>query len=966
MNDFEVGQRWICNADLQLGLGTVTAVKDRMVCIAFNAAGETRTYAKQSAPLTRVTFSVGDSVTSHEGRQLTVESIKQHDGLLSYAGTDKDGNQLELTEQQLAHFAQLSRPTARLFNGHIDHNQWFQIRHQALLESNRLAKTAIHGLTGCRTSLIPHQLYIAHEVANRYAPRVLLADEVGLGKTIEAGLILHHQLLTEHAKRILIVVPEPLIHQWLVEMLRRFNLHFSIFDEARYAALKQSDNLENPFHSEQLILCGLDFMKQNPQHLQAALAGDWDLLVVDEAHHLQWSEREVSPEYSIIEQLSSRTKGVILLTATPEQLGKASHFSRLRLLDPDRFSDFDRFLEEEQSYQPLARAVEALLSGKALDDAIHQIMSSIIQEEDTQCLLTCLRKTSINSEENKKTRKALTDLLLDRHGTGRILFRNTRATIKGFPVRKVIAAPLAIPQPYRDCFAAFETSGAEELQLLLCPELLYQTRVTSMDPHWTQIDPRIDWLNHCLKQLKPEKVLVITASTQTALDIAQMLKIQTGLYVPVFHEHMNLVARDRAAASFANQDEGSQLLVCSEIGSEGRNFQFAHHLILFDLPLNPDLLEQRIGRLDRIGQTETIHIHAPYIENTAQAVMFHWYHQGLNAFKQPCHAGQAVSQQMNTALKEALKRNIDQDELSQLIRTTQSINQTLNETLHQGRDKLLEYNSFKPAIADKLIQQAIRQDADPSLPLFMDAIFDSFGVDIEDHRTGSYKIHPSERMTTPFPGLTDEGIIITYDRNTALANEDVHFLTWAHPMVVNTIDRVLSSEFGNTAVSTIKCKQAKPPGILYLESLYVLDTYSNNIQQSNRYLPPTMIRIFLDEHGNSEHPSFNHEAINKYLSPVSTEIAKQVVELKKTSIKELVSTSERLARTQVPAIIKQAQYQIKQTFTQEIDRLNALNKINPNVRKDEIQFFERQLENLSKSIESANLRLDAIRIIVAT
>jgi ATP-dependent helicase HepA len=127
-----------------------------------------------------------------------------------------------------------------------------------------------------------------------------------------------------------------------------------------------------------------------------------------------------------------------------------------------------------------------------------------------------------------------------------------------------------------------------------------------------------------------------------------------------------------------------------------------------------------------------------------------------------------------------------------------------------------------------------------------------------------------------------------------------------------------------------------------------------------------MIRIFLDEHGNSEHPDLNHKAINKYLSPVSVEIAKQVVELKKTNIKELVSTSERLARARVPAMIEQAQRQIKKTFTQEIDRLSALHKINPNVRKDEIHFFKRQLESLSTRLESANLRLDAIRIIVAT
>jgi ATP-dependent helicase HepA len=966
MNDFKPGQRWICDADLQLGLGTVTAVKERLVSISFKATGETRSYAKQSAPLSRVIFSANDTVTSDKGCTLMIESVKQRDGLFTYFGTDKNGNKHELPEQQLAHFFKLSRPTERLFHGHIDHDQWFQIRYQALLETCRLAKTTIHGLSGCRTNLIPHQLYIAHEVANRYAPRVLLADEVGLGKTIEAGLILHHQLLTEHAKRVLIVVPESLLHQWLVEMLRRFNLHFSIFDQERYVALEQSDDQENPFYSEQLILCNLDFLKENERAFQAALAGDWDLLVVDEAHHLQWSTNEVSPEYAIIEQLAAGTKGVILLTATPEQLGKMSHFARLRLLDPDRFIDFDRFVEEEQSYQPLAKAVEALLSGEDLDDAVHQLMASIIHEKDTQRLLTFLRDTSIESAENKNARTTLIELLLDRHGTSRILFRNTRATIKGFPGRKLIAAPLTLPPLYRDYLKAIIDSSTDELPLLTCPELMYQTHKSSEDPHWTQIDPRIDWLSQCLKELKPEKVLVITANMQTALDIAQTLKDQTGLHVPVFHEQMSLIARDRAAAFFANHDEGSQVLVCSEIGSEGRNFQFAHHLILFDLPLNPDLLEQRIGRLDRIGQTETIKIYVPFIENSAQAVMFHWFHQGLNAFKQPCHAGQAVFQEMYAALTEALKGNKKRGDLSALIKKTQSINQTLNKKLDQGRDKLLEYNSFKPAVVNKLINQAYSEDASRELPQFMEAIFDSFGVDIEDHRTASYKLQPSERMTAPFFGLADEGIIITYDRNTALANENFHFLTWAHPIVINAIDRVVSSEFGNVAVTTIKHKHAKPPGTLYLESLFVLEAYSDNIQQSNRYLPPTMIRIFIDEHANSEYPDFNHESINKWVSPISAEIAKQVIELKKTPIKEMVSVSERLAQKQIPAIINQAQNQIKQTVKQEIDRLKALYKINPNVRLEEIEFFERQLENLLKRLESANLRLDAIRIIIAT
>ena len=965
MHNFVPGQRWICNADLQLGLGTVLTVEGRLVNISFVAANETRCYAKESAPLTRVIFAVGDTITNQDGCKITIESVEQQDGLLIYFGSDNDGNKRKLDEQQLSNAIQFYHPTERLFNGDVDNTRWFQVRYQSLLEYNRLAKTTLHGLIGCRTSLIPHQLYIANEVAHRYAPRVLLADEVGLGKTIEAGLILHHQLITERAQRILIIVPETLVHQWLVEMLRRFNLHFSVFDEQRCDALEQENTLENIFHSEQLVLCSLDFLKLDPQYYQAALAGEWDLLVVDEAHHLQWSPQEASEEYLIIEQLTASTKGVLLLTATPEQLGKASHFARLRLLDPDRFADFDAFIEEEQSYVPIAQSIEALLGEKALDDTVIKMMANAIQEEDTQQLLTSLKNTPIDSEENHHARSELIDGLLDRHGTGRVLFRNTRATIKGFPARKAKAIPLATPLQYTDCLAAFEAMVISEPQLLLCPELLYQASTTPQDPQWTEIDPRIDWLIDTLNKIKPGKVLLITASTQTALDIAQALKTKTGQQAAVFHEQMSLIARDRAAAFFADKDSGSQLLICSEIGSEGRNFQFAHHLILFDLPWNPDLLEQRIGRLDRIGQTETIKIHVPYLENSAQAVMFHWYHQGLNAFEQTCPAGHTIFLEVESALKTALHQTkTDLNDLSDLISITQSTNQTLNETLHQGRDKLLEYNSCRPTIANQLMRQAKIEDKDSSLPHFMDTIFDCFGVHTEEHRSGSYIIQPGENMTAPFPGLSDEGMTITYDRQVALANEDIHFLTWTHPMVTTALDRVLSSEFGNATVTSIASKHAKP-GSLFVECLYLVETIGNNIQQSNRYLPPTMIRIFLDEQGNDNYPDFKHETLNNLQLPVSAEIARQVIQLKKVTIQQLVTVSKQLAQTQVADIIQQAHHQTNQTFSHEIERLKALRKVNPNVREEEIHFFEHQLDNLSQILDSANLRLDALRVIVA-
>ncbi len=966
MQDFKPGQRWICDVDLQLGLGTVQTVEHRIVHIIFKTTNEVRSYAKQSAPLTRVIFKAGDAICNQHGISFRITQVTDQNGLKLYSGISEKGDHVEISEEQLAHQIQLNRPMERLSTGQFDHDKWFRIRYRSLLLRDQLSSAPLYGLIGTRTSLIPHQLYIAHEVSRRYAPRVLLADEVGLGKTIEAGLILHQQLLTEKAKRVLIVVPETLIHQWLVEMLRRFNLQFSIFDEARCQSLDDSEEWENPFQSEQLVLCSLNFLCQHPERLDAALEGDWDLLIVDEAHHLQWSEHDVSPEYAAIEQLAGRTKGVLLLTATPEQLGKASHFARLRLLDPHRFDRFENFAAEEQSYEPIAKAVEALLENQSLNDEIERTVLALADTSHSEQLIAQLHENEPESLIAKNARTALAELLLDRHGTGRILFRNTRAAVQGFPGRELIASPLPLPEDYQACLATFETAPLSKPQLLLCPELLYQVRVDEDQPYWTEIDPRIQWLSSMLKRLRPQKVLVITATAQSARDIAQALKLLTGQFIPVFHESMSLIERDRAAAFFADKESGGQVLVCSEIGSEGRNFQFAHHLVLFDLPLNPDLLEQRIGRLDRIGQTDTIQIHVPYLENSALAVMFHWYHEGLNAFEKTCPAGQVAFQHVKAELIDALHQRCTRvDMLSDLVEATRTLNRDLNDALERGRDKLLEYNSFRPAIAESIYQQANSADHDPELIDYMDTVFDCCGVHIEEHRAGSFLIEPSEHMSMPFPGLDDEGSIITYQRNVALSNEDVRFLTWEHPMVIHAMERILSQETGNAVVAMLKHPRV-PPGTLWLEALFVLDAGGHNVQQGNRYLPPAVIRILLDEHGNGNHPHLDHETINQHLQPVATGIAKQVIQLKEDAIRELLAASERQASAQAPQLITQAEARIRQTFVPEIERLKALQLVNPNVRDEEIQFFEQQLQQLTNALQSSNLRLDAVRVIVAT
>jgi len=975
VTEFIPGQRWISHTELQLGLGCIIDSDHRTVTIFFAAGDETRTYAKENAPLSRIIYATGDQIQSVDGSHIKVSSIQTIDDLIIYSGKSHDGKTIVLSEKQLDHAIQLNRPAERLFSGQIDKNSWFDLRYQTLHELNKLTHSPLSGLTGCRTSLIPHQLYIAHEVANRHAPRVLLADEVGLGKTIEAGLIIHHQLLHERARRVLIIVPESLIHQWLVEMLRRFNLMFSIFDHNRLKGELAVDasTIENAFLSEQLALCSLEFLSTNDKYYQYALAGEWDLMVVDEAHHLKWTPQQSSHEYQLVEQLSQQIKGVLLLTATPEQLGISSHFARLRLLDPDRFTDLETFIKEEKNYQPIAQLIEKLLSETADDKTIKPF---------TQQQLKVLLKEDYNDEKNN-TKASMIEHLLDRHGTGRILFRNTRSTIKGFPERKVFAHPQKLPQAYQHYINQTISTENDQhcLDQLLFPEQSYQINTTSDEqlPDWTTIDPRIQWLadwlfeQHSVSQ--KEKVLIITAYAQTAIDIADSLKRQFGLYAAVFHEGLSLLERDRSAAFFADSENGASVLVCSEIGSEGRNFQFAHKMVLFDLPLNPDLLEQRIGRLDRIGQTQAIQIHVPYLNNSAQSILFHWYHEALNAFEQTCPTGHYVFSQVKESLIYYLTHinttpeNNFKDSYTELIKHSHSLHKEFYQVLHNGRDQLLEYNSCRQPQADSLYAMAEKNEGNHSLFQYMDELFDAFGVDHSEHSEHCYIISPGEHMLTQFPGLPDDGMTISYNRDITLSNEDMQFFSWEHPMVRTAMDMINSSEMGNTAITTLDSSTLNislKPGTLLIECLFILETTAHKTLYANRYLAPTPIRILLSEQGQELTQAIKHKEIKQGQEKINKQTAQQIIKIKQQALQQMITQAESHCDQYTPVILQSAKDESQAILMNEIDRLKALSKVNPNIRAEEIDFYNQQLQSLQVIFNSIKPRLDALRVIIVS
>jgi ATP-dependent helicase HepA len=218
-------------------------------------------------------------------------------------------------------------------------------------------------------------------------------------------------------------------------------------------------------------------------------------------------------------------------------------------------------------------------------------------------------------------------------------------------------------------------------------------------------------------------------------------------------------------------------------------------------------------------------------------------------------------------------------------------------------------------------------------------------------------------MVNRFPGLADDGMTITYDRDTALSFEDAHFLSWEHSMVRDAMDMVVTNELGNTSLTAIKYRGA-PAGSVLLECLFVLEVAAVEALQSQRYLPPTTIRVVMDERGNDYNNKMSHEAISKAGARVDTSTAIQVVRARQKELKALLDKCEQRARQQAPSIFNSAHAQAEQILLREINRLKALQAVNPNVRDEEIAFYEQQLQALTQLIDATRLRLDALRVII--
>lgn len=874
MTTFVLGQRWVADSEPDLGLGIVVGTERRTVDIFFERGECERRYATERAPLTRIIFEKNDTITLADGSLTIVDDITEQSGLIIY--TSEDGR--NIPETQLSSDVELNQPFMRLMTGQIDKPRWFDFRRKIDKAMALTWQSRLNGLLGIRANLIPHQLYVAQSACDRESVRVLLADEVGLGKTIEAGMILTRLIKLERVQRALIVVPEALQVQWLVELARRFDLIPNLYSHEGH-----------DFVSGQIHIIPHSALAAEGERL---ISSEFDIVLIDEAHHIE----QQNDSFTVLENLASICPHLVLLTATPEQLGIESHFARLQLLDPAKFTDIEQFKTQEADYAELNTRIRALPQG----------------------LDTLIKDYSLEYSPGEAIDPVINQLL-DRHGVGRVMFRNVRKAIKGFPTR------IAHPETIED--DAWET--------------------------------KFEWLAQSIRSTsRSEKILVICHHIDDVFACEQYLWKKHGLDTAVFHEEQTLIDRDKAAAYFADMEHGSQTLICSEIGSEGRNFQFSHKLICLDLPEHPELLEQRIGRLDRIGQLKNVAVHVPMAAGSLTEKRFHWFHQSLECIEQQNPAAGVV----HDLFWERYEKDPSNTKIAEEAKDQQ---RKLRQSIEHGRDALLEMNSCRQPNADQIKEKIL--DFEKSTPLnIVELASELLQFHFEQTNPGCYSLVPSDKMLIPsLPGIPLEGCEVTFEREIACSREDIRFITWDSPFIQGLWELIGQTELGSASVATLSSKQL-PAGHCLLEACFDISIQSSFAVEARPFLSSTSVRsIVLDVSEKDLSEMLSEAALQESIDEVRKHLGRDIIKAKKEELPIWFKRAQVFAENQKINVLKKAHAESVAFFDNEIQRLSQLTRLNNYVDPQEIHKLTAKKEGVHNAFsEHTHLQLSALRLIV--
>jgi ATP-dependent helicase HepA len=734
--------RWAAGAYLshrfnpELGIGRVASIEGRNLVVEFPRANTTLRFAANTSALVPVDLSVGRPVRITATNEETTIAASRPDGAFALV------NGRTVAAHALWPLELEGALLERLALGDLDDVEDFVTRMNILHLLGVREAGGLGSFLGGRVRLYPHQLYVAERASATDPVRWLLADEVGLGKTIEASLILNRLVHMGKVRRCLVVAPDTLTVQWLGELWRKYHQVFTLLDADRFADVKRDfGDAFNPFELHPRSVISIEMLIERPELTDQAVRAGIDVLVVDEAQHLQRPPGHPgNAAWRAVAPIAGSGRHVLLLSATPLEDDAHGFFRLLQLLRPQDF--------------PEAMSIEARLAeGTPLPPCTSSTRRADIgglpPRVGIPIELAATAKTKSQIEVETGVRSAVTiNAVAERDKIAR--------------VRRALA------------------SGAALAAVLGPDDTALRAKALAMDA----ADPRIEWLVSQAPRWRDakEKTLVFVAHRETLEMLREMLSRRAQLATGVFHEGLTPARRDTEVALFRGVD-GPSLLVSTECGGEGRNFEFCRRLVLFDLPWKPSVVEQRIGRLDRIGRripVEVVYFRPASGIGRDVVRLF----EALGLFREPLAGLEPQLAPIEGALEQIAldpKASLSESEFDALVGQAQAARTRIREAAYQQ----LHRDPYRPEMAPGILARVPRElDALNEEVVITASIGLGFSIaHPPGHRVFSIELG-SGATVDGLPGVpAGSGYVGTFDREEAVENEFIDFFASGHPLV---------------------------------------------------------------------------------------------------------------------------------------------------------------------------------------
>jgi ATP-dependent helicase HepA len=891
--------RWASGASG--GLGVVVAVDGgRRIQVRFDT-GEENLFAWPNDVLERVVFTPGSQIHLLADNEVgVVSNVTEVDGKVFYAVQLPGGVQKTVLEDGVR-VAVITDPLQLMRSGTLDSARSVNLRIAAtrLLFAHQYDE--LSSLSNSRVEIKQHQVGVLHRVATSYPHRFLLADEVGLGKTIEAGLILKELKARGMARRTLVLAPSGIVSQWQFELKTKFNETFAQLDKRTIPGLEATHPGENVWALYDNVITSTSYACWTDKRAREIALADWDMVIVDEAHHARRTLGNLMGTrfYRLVQQLANpehaNSRAMLFLTATPMQLHPFELYSLLELLDPTLFASYEDFDDHRRQLAGLNQTVEAIGRWSSLGAPAQTQVADEVRQWLADDRETCATRLGDPDE-----RAVLTEELLARHRLSEALVRNRKAVVGGFMPRVAAVWEVDLTEPEWEAYHAvtqyaregFERARIEKnnalgflmvsFQKLVCsssaalrksllkrieklekkldassaPPLdedeleelpvsdglddILATRFReSTETEITELRSIVALLNAVSLDSKTrvliERLSGILASEPNAKVIIFTQYLETQAYIAehvpapwtthIFNGSLKPADKDRSVARFRDED-GPQLLISSEAGGEGRNLQFSHMMVNYDLPWNPMKVEQRIGRIDRIGQKKPVSIFNLSTTGTVEERVLHVLSERIGLFEETVGGLDPILGEVEGDLRKILAL-ADEKASQALADYEQRLESRVSEARAAERrlaDLIMDTRSFRQDEVQRLLDQRGLLSND-DLKRFVLGALKELGVAINPHPAIEqvFELRLRGRFGDEFPGIVRDGErrIATLDPATALDHEDVEFLAFGHDVVDALVEYVRQREYpGRASHRRVRTNDVSPQsGWLFVYAL---------------------------------------------------------------------------------------------------------------------------------------------------